>query len=364
MTEIRCPVNEAARMSPNEPGLVTPDGVLLCTETEQCVCATAGLLKKCGVRSGDRVGLLLEEWKTIIAYWALLRIGAVPCPLYRRTPKAVLTELNQELRMMYLFSEPENEASCPDDVGFLSAADYIGYTAPFIKHYRPTLDMAQIASIHFSVGADGERRAVVRTIGSYYYGALAGNAVVPLRSRDRILLKPLYTFQGLDVVFRAIMSGAAPVCDSEAPISQETIEKYEISHLNCSTADEADAWNAVLSREKAGVRTMLINELISPELRQQLKERSIQPYCCPCSMLTGYTGCIFPPDNRLDAHRYAQFRCSDQGSLEVRGDMLFDGYFTSGTKQSYDKLNMWLDSGLPVTCREDGAYVCSQVDAV
>jgi hypothetical protein len=50
MATIRCPLNEAAHISMNESAIVSSDGALLFTETEQCVGDGGAAHEKGGAR--------------------------------------------------------------------------------------------------------------------------------------------------------------------------------------------------------------------------------------------------------------------------------------------------------------------------
>ena len=87
MAEIKCPLRESAMISGKEPAIIQGDLEIRYAELDTMVTNTAERLKEAGCEPGDRVALfMVNGWELPVLVLALIRMGAIACPLSTRLP--------------------------------------------------------------------------------------------------------------------------------------------------------------------------------------------------------------------------------------------------------------------------------------
>ena len=316
MTRIRCPLNEAARISPNLGGLAGPQGALLYTEVEQCVTATAQLLERRGLRSGERVGFVPDgTWQQVVLFWAILRAHATACPLPAELIRdSGLDHLAEGLRLRFMVGA-ESCRSAAGAAEWIAPSDLIGFTAPFKRHYRPELDLGAEAVILWT--REGGPRPVARLTGDCYYAALSGNATLPFRSRDRWLLGALSDYTGVDTLFRAFISGGIVVADGgRAELEASRLRELEITHLTLSPEQVRDLLGILAASGDLPLKYVLVPGVLPPAHQDALLKNNIVPVMALGGQEEGYVATV---DRSMTIHplKHAGIRVNAEGRLEV-----------------------------------------------
>ena len=174
--------------------------------------AAAGRLEKLGVAPGDRVAIYLpKSTDYLVLLLALVRYGAVACPVSTRVPAGGVGPLLETAGCSALISADE---------GLFGAAEKIEWLDPQavlagIVEDQGFSEMAEIpldrrATVVFTSGSTGAPKAALHSFGNHYSNALGSNANIPLVPGDRWLHSlPLYHVGGLSIVFRCLLAGAA-----------------------------------------------------------------------------------------------------------------------------------------------------------
>ena len=166
MSDIRCPLKEAAHISMNQEAIIGKDGSLLYSEYEQCVEAANQLLQRHGCRPGDGVALAMDpDWRLPILMLALLRAGCRVCPLQAGIPSEHLQSLMDAADCAFVIAEM-SDAGIRGTI--LRPDELTGYTAPFTKGTFPQMPLGQPASVYFDLDAAGQRRALLFSCGNHY----------------------------------------------------------------------------------------------------------------------------------------------------------------------------------------------------
>jgi o-succinylbenzoate---CoA ligase len=339
MAEIRCPLLEAASISKHQTALIGPEGQLTYYEFDQLVSITAARLAAARFMAGERVGLFLSaDWRTPVLLLALLRIGAVACPLdpdwskerlalalgFLSGAKAIVSSI-----LMGCLSGTGARVLPAEDAAILGVMGEEGGFGEMIPIDRP-------ATLAFLSGSDTTTlRAGLQTYGNHYYSARGANANIRVRSGDRWLLwEPLCRAEGLAAVFRCLVSGGTLAIPGPVRDLPQDLADGGISHVSLSAAD---LWALVESgialRRLAALRAVIVSAPVEPALLEGAFSARIPLYLSygipeMASQITAVQP-DSPPEKRRTAGRilkYRNLRLADDGEILVRGETLFSGY--------------------------------------
>lgn len=338
MTEIRDPLKEAALISKHEPALICEDVQLLYYELDDMVSTAAWHLQQAGCREGDRIALLLEPGlHYVVLLLAVIRLGAVACPLNSRLPAAALRAQLDHIACRKLIAMAGTDTAGLEGVELLDGRAFVETTVgnPRFGATMPIV-LDRPATIIFTSGSSGRPKAVMHTFGNHYYSALGSNINVKVGSHDRWLLSlPLYHVGGLGILFRCILSGAAVAIPRVGMTTAEAQELFEATHLSMVEAQlyrllHAAAIPPSFLKVKAillgggPVRAELLREAIGRKL--------------PVFMSYGMTEMASqvatvqpksPPDKRFTSGlplKYRECRVASTGEIFVKGHVLCAGY--------------------------------------
>ncbi|MDD4737185.1 MAG: AMP-binding protein [Kiritimatiellae bacterium] len=348
MATIRCPLNEATHISMNEAAVVSADGALLFSETEQCVVATAELLTGKGVKTGDRVGLLVRAgWEEVILFWALLRIGAVACPLGGWVEDGRLEQAVREIGIGRLVRD--GSQASPEGVPTLEVKDLTGFTGRFKKAYRPVLEIERAAVVLPCGGGAEGRSFCTHSVGSLYYAALAGNGVLPLRSsvKHHWALEPLWSFQGVDTLFRCAVAGASVVVGLKHPPSLEEINRLEVTHCTVA-ADGVEALRGQLDGAETELTHVLVDGPVARAQAEALRASGLYVVSVLGQAETGFYA-VLDREGRVHPMRRSQVKVDGSGALLVSGKTL-----------AREVAGDWFDTGVRCRTDEDGRFFLSE----
>lgn len=357
MTAIRCPLREAAQISPHEAAVVSDNRIIRYHELDDLASRVAGNLHDAGCPAGQRVALYLPaDWPCIVLYFGILRAGCTACFINTRLPRAAVLAQIRRLGCRVVAAHLKDPLA-PDLAG-LSIHDPALLMAP---REVPTgdrewhIDLDHPATILFTSGSTGEPKAAVLSYGNHYYSARGSNLNIRLSSRHRWLLTlPLYHVGGLGILYRCLLSGATVVLPDPSQTLEYNREHYAVTHLSL-------------------VATQLIRLLRidpSPESFSQIKAMLLGGGPIPASALVealrrgwpvvpsyGLTEMasqvctaspLAPASQRMHAGaplRYRKVRINPQGEIEVRGETLFMGYLENGELRPSRNDEGWFNTG-------------------
>jgi len=338
MADIRCPLREAGETSKHEEALAGPEGQLTYYEFDQLVSATAARLADAGCRAGDRVGILAElDWRYPTLALALLRAGAIACPLNPEWPDAFLAAAVALLKPRAVVASPSllpclagsrAQVWKADEVAVLGVLGGDAALDERIPHDRP-------ATLVFPFSPGCAARGVLQTYGNHYYGARGANANIRVRSRDRWLLwEPLWRAEGLAAIFRCVISGATLVVPDLRRALDTELADRGITHVSM----DADSLRVLVESGRdmtklTALRTVVVGGAVESALVEQAFAKHVPLYLSyGLSEMASQVTAVqpdSPPEKRRTSGRvlkYRNLRLADDGEILVKGETLFAGY--------------------------------------
>ena len=235
MTEIRCPLNLAAEMHGDRLAIILADKTISYAQYHGLVAATARRLQKFGIKPGQRVAVQSDNsCDYVILLMALLKAGAVACPVSPRYPEARTEGILRQLKAAFFVSDgPVLSKTVSGGAERLALPDMIDRSGIEQADSTSEVDLERDATIVLTSGTTGQPKAVLHTLGSHYYSALGANENIALGPGDRWLLSlPLYHVGGLAILFRAVLAGAAVALPVDRHEPLKSIEQLEITHVS------------------------------------------------------------------------------------------------------------------------------------
>lgn len=357
MTTIRCPLQEAAQISPHEPAIVSDERIIPYHELDELASRVAAHLGEAGVQAGARVAIYLPpDWRAIAIFFGILRARATACFINTRLPRAaVLAQIRQigSERVVAYIQDP-----AAADLAGLQVLHPAMLLAPREAPVGETVwkvELDQPATIVFTSGSTGEPKAAVLSYGNHYYSARGSNLNIRLGSRDRWLLSlPLYHVGGLGVVFRCVLGGATMVILEAGQAIETSQSLYDITHLSLVATQLIRLLRVEnLPASFAKVKAILLGGGPIPASALVEAMRRGWPVL-PSYGLTEMASqvCtarpVAPPAQRMTAGpplRYRQVRISPAGEIEVRGETLFLGYLEDGAVRPQRTADGWYATG-------------------
>ena len=357
-----CLIRRAAERWGEAPALIADDTTISYARYDGLVEACAHTLREKGIAPGDRVAIRAAASPAYpVLVMALIRLGAVACPLSVRLPaKSAALQL----------SGINSAAVVTGDVVCLETA------VPFERTFG-SVPLDRAATILWTSGSGGEPKAVLHTYGNHYFSAVGANLNIPLGPGDRWLLSlPLYHVGGLAVLFRAALAGATVVIPGDTHDRGRLIERHRITH--CSMVP-TQLWRE-LKRDATGKRLSCLKALLlgGGPLPSSLIARASH---VGIPLFTTYgltemgsqvtTTAPGADRNELEtAGRVLEHRelaCSPDGEILVRGKTLFQGYVSGAACVPAVDPDGWFATGdcgvideegrLSVTGRRDTMFI-------
>ena len=166
MTEIRCPLEEAAERHDALPAVVSGARVVSYAEFHQRVAGVTAALRRAGCKPGERVAVLAPNSPDYLVWLlAILRLGAVCCPMNTRLPHRTVTDLLHRVDCRWLVAQaPEQEGldGLEGDVRILDGGK-LGAAEALAGGDDPgcAMPLDRPATIVFTSGSTGTPKAVL-----------------------------------------------------------------------------------------------------------------------------------------------------------------------------------------------------------
>jgi O-succinylbenzoic acid--CoA ligase len=335
---ITCPLQQATEMMPEATALVHGEGRLSFRELDALVSGTAGALAEQDVTVGARVPFMAPNtWESVVMLLAIIRAGAVACPISVRHPASLVG-----MQTACLGSRPIlTEESVAQTVTGASGQSCPGVPC---EDDRP-------ATALFTSGTTGVPKIAMLSLKNHLASAEASNHHNGLAAGDRWLLSiPLYHVGGLAIIYRCFRASAALVlARGDLPV---VIETCGVTHLSLvPTQLKRLLATLPIPSNLQGLRSILLGGAPIPAaLMADAKARGLPVF--PTYGMTetsSQVATVLPggcwPESGASILPCNEVQVGPDGEIRVRGDNVFLGYLEDGNLRKITDACGWFSTG-------------------
>ncbi len=384
MTEIRCPLEEAAERHGERPAVVSGARVVSYAEFHQRVAGVTAALRRTGCRPGERVAVFAPNSPDYLVWLlSVLRLGAVCCPMNTRLPHRTVTDLLRRADCRWLVARGPEQEGLGDaggsawnmeesdlrvirsrDLDVAGDRETTGAEVPSAKGSGgSTMPLDRPATIVFTSGSTGVPKAVLHSYGNHYYNALGSNTNLPLAPGDRWLLDlPLYHVGGLGILFRSLLAGSTVVMPDRGETLDAVLSRYEVTHLSVVVTQLHRLLQQPDSVRYPALRYIILGGSPVPlKLLERAASRGLPVFasygCTEMASQVATTGPGSTTAQRLTSGKllpHRRLRIGEEGEIQLAGETLFMGYVEGGKPRRPLTEDGWFATGDLGRVDEDG----------
>ena len=391
MTEIRCPLEEAAERHADQPAIVSGARAVSYAEFHQRVARATAALRRAGCNPGERVAILAPNSPDYLVWLlAILRLGAVCCPMNTRLPHRTVADLLRRVdcrKLVLQALEPEvagdivEGVKAPGETGLetpepglriiygqdLQATKDRGMKAAVepsdTDAQDSTMPLDRPATIVFTSGSTGTPKAVLHSYGNHYYNALGSNTNLLLAPGDRWLLDlPLYHVGGLGILFRSLLAGSTVVMPDQGEPLDAVLGRYEVTHLSVVVTQLHRLLQQPEPVRYPAHRYIILGGSPVPlKLLERAAARGLPVFasygCTEMASQVATTGPGSTTAQRLTSGKllpHRRLRIGEEGEIQLAGETLFMGYVDGGKVRRPLTGDGWFATGDLGRVDEDG----------
>ncbi len=259
---MRCPLSLTAEKYSSRPAIIDSNREITYGLLQNLVHLTTVNLNKHKIQKGSRVAILgTNSPEYCILILAILRIGAIVCPINSRMPeKAVYKALNDLVCEALIFINSPQKIFRVAGVKLLLAEELVP-----IKSDRqgfqgePEVFLNSPAVIMYTSGTGATPKAALLSYGNIYFNAVGANERIPFDKNHRWLLTlPLYHVGGWGILFRAIVGGGGMVIPDKNESIPNAINKYNVTHLSLVPTQLYRLLNESITKIKGEAPVLLV----------------------------------------------------------------------------------------------------------
>ncbi len=230
-------LSAAARANPPTPALIIGDQTWTYGELHTLAHQCAAHLHTRGIRSGDRIAVLLpNSWEYVALIHATALLGAILVPLNTRLTAAELAWQLTHVRATLLIYSPataetatfENRVIVSDlfsPLPMFGEGSGVGLDSAFPSAPIPQMERGLLidspAAIVFTSGTSGHPKGVVLTYANFLYSALgSANRIGTLPGDRWLCCLPLYHVGGLSIIQRCCLYGTTVILQNGFDLAQ------------------------------------------------------------------------------------------------------------------------------------------------
>ena len=353
MKQIRCPLSSTAEKHSTLPAIVCSNREISYGQLENLVHLTAVNLNKYKIQKDSRVAILgSNSPEYCILILAILRIGAVVCPINNRLPEKGILKALKELECKALvFIDSPKKLFVISGMNLRLVEELVPIKtdrSAFLAEPQMTLNSP--AAIMFTSGTGAVPKAAMLSYGNFYYNALGANQRIPFKTDHRWLLTlPLYHVGGWGILFRAIIGGGTIVIPDKNQTIVENIKKYKATHLSLVPTQLFRLLQESTVKFNGTAPVVLVGGAsISKNLIQKCRKVNLNLY--RTYGLTEMASQVTTGQSENGIHsgqllQHREIKIADDNEILVKGETLFLGYLGKrGAKLPVDS-DGWFHTG-------------------
>ncbi len=344
MAEIPCPLEEAAERHADRPAIVSGARAVSYAEFHQRVAHATAALRRAGCNPGERVAILAPNSPDYLVWLlAILRLGAVCCPMNTRLPHRTVVDLLRRVdcrKLVLEGTEQEGPGDLTGDVQIVEGRDLTcGQESTGAVAQGCTMPLDRPATIVFTSGSTGTPKAVLHSYGNHYYNALGSNTNLLLAPGDRWLLDlPLYHVGGLGILFRSLLAGSTVVMPDQGEPLDAVLGRYEVTHLSVVVTQLHRLLQQPESVRYPSLRYIILGGSPVPlKLLERAAARGLPVFasygCTEMASQVATTGPGSTTAQRLTSGKllpHRRLRIGEEEEIQLAGETLFMGYVDGG----------------------------------
>ncbi len=346
MNQIPCPLSTTAKRYSSIPAIISAKLEINYSQLENLVNMTAVNLKARKIKKGARVAILgVNSPEYCILILAILRMGAVACPINHRLPEKSICKALHELKcdMLVFIGKSKHPFKSRKIRSLLAEKLMPKPTRRPAKLSKPQVTLNSPAAIMFTSGTGASPKAALLSYGNFYYNALGANERIPFSSGQRWLLSlPLYHVGAWGILFRAIISGGTIVIPAKNESIGEATNKYGVTHLSLVPTQLYRWLNESVTKIKGEPPIVLVGGAsLSKSILKKCRRAKLNMYRTygltemASQVTTGRSINGLHSGNLLS---YRELTISADEEILVRGNTLFVGYWKN------NRINLPVDS--------------------
>ncbi|MEZ4754727.1 MAG: AMP-binding protein [Bdellovibrionota bacterium] len=202
----QCLIANAAANWGNQLALKSEDKSCSYLELEVLVQTATASLSELGIKQGTRTAVLIaDNFKFVPIFFALLRLGAIVCPLNFKDQQNIINEKLSIVRSEVMLTDQESSFKATVKQISVSQVFKRSVSSPERIYYEAN----DYAIVVFTSGTSGRPKAVCHEISAFLIGAIESNARINFQYDDKWLLSlSTSSVAGLSIIFRVFAAGA------------------------------------------------------------------------------------------------------------------------------------------------------------
>ena len=366
-----CPLRHQAIRSPDavavwiETGGITFSALDNQVSDIQCQLITAGL------RPGRHLAVVSSNSLTmLLLLLACLRSGIVFCPLNPRFPANQLNDLMVSLDCdaCYVDAAGDTQGMSLLEVARIHllrpSAKALNDQPPVLQEI--VLDAERLSDLILTSGSSGKAKAAGHCYSNHFYSAMGSQAQIPLCNQDAWLLSlPLFHVGGYAIVIRSLLAGAAMVLAPGMTMA-EVLSRFPVTHLSLVNTQLFRLLRTEhVTLADTAIKVILMgggyvaSDLVADVNTQGV--RILTSYGLTESSSQACTGePVFLDNQRLTSGEvlpFRQVRIHQSGEIQLRGEVLFKGYYQRGGQLDLPLEEGWFATGDLGCFTDDGQLV-------
>lgn len=351
-----CAIEANARRFGAKPVLISDDRKLTWSELDACACGFARDLSSQGVAAGDRIAILLPNGvEFVVAFLAVLKLGATPAPLNPLVKEEELAAFKADLRPKLSIDRVVMSRGSWNTVDELGAPSLILYTSGSTGRPKGAVfshDALTFANRSWAepvMGLTADDTVLVAVPLAHSLG-LNGGLLAPLLSGATVIILERFT---PEAVFEAIVKHHVTILPGVATIFRRLLNSPAIAACDFSSLRRAIAgaapcpWElAVEWREKSGTR--IVRGYGMTELFRPLSFRADDQSDVPNAVGRAVPGVEIKIEADDGASR------DGIGELWIKSPAMMDGYLDAPEETGEVIVDGWFKTGDLAKISPDG----------